>query len=98
MADDMKLHLSGDFACFTHMEMAPAALARWKRISLQERELILERIWCPHCDGCHGIHSVAGELHPSGDIILRGFCPACGGKICRVLETGERMGPATESP
>ena len=76
----------------------PAALARWERMDPGGRELILERIWCTHCNGCHGIRDARGELHPSGDIILSGFCPACGGKVVRFIETGETMGPAREYP
>ena len=78
-------------------DLTPAAMERWARMDDAGKELILERIWCGACGGT-GIRAASGELHPSGDIILRGFCPACGGKICRVIETGETMGKAKEFP
>ena len=78
--------------------LTPAALRRWERMSPQGRELILERIWCVHCNGSHGIREAEGHLHPSGDIMLSGKCPACGGKVARVIETGDTMGPADEYP
>jgi len=74
-------------------DLTPAAMQRWARMSDAGKQLILERIWCGTCDGT-GIRDASGELHPSGDIILRGFCPACGGKVARVIETGETMGSA----
>lgn len=77
--------------------LTPAAMQRWARMCDEGKELILERIWCGTCKGT-GIRDAFGELHPSGDIILRGFCPDCGGKVCRVIETGETMGKAEEFP
>jgi hypothetical protein len=78
--------------------LTPAAMRRWERMDPRGRELILERIWCGSCKTGRGIRDATGELHPSGDIILYGFCPDCGGKVCRVIETGETMGRAEEFP
>lgn len=78
-------------------KLTPAAMKRWARMSDDGKELILERIWCGACGGT-GIRDAFGELHPSGDMILRGYCPACGGNVCRVIETGETMGKAEEFP
>ena len=78
-------------------QLTPAAQRRWARMTDSGKELILESIWCGHCKTGRGIRDATGALHPSGDIILRGFCPACGGKVCRVIETGETMGPAEAS-
>ena len=79
-------------------DLTPAALVRWDRIAPAGRELILARIWCGHCGGSHGIREAKGHLHPSGDIMLSGLCPACGGKVARVIETGETMGRAETYP
>ena len=78
-------------------DLTPAAMQRWSRMSDANKEAILTHIWCSTCKGV-GIRDASGELHPSGDIILRGFCPNCGGKVCRVIETGETMGRADEFP
>ena len=78
-------------------DLTPAALRRWERMDMAGRELILERVYCGHCGG-EGIRDASGHLHVSGDIMLSGFCPACGGKVARVIETGETMGPADEYP
>jgi uncharacterized Zn finger protein (UPF0148 family) len=79
-------------------DLTPAALRRWEHMDPHGRDLILERIFCPHCGGAHGIRDAQGRLHPSGDIMLSGHCPACGGKVARVIETGDTMGPADEYP
>lgn len=79
-------------------QLTPAAMARWERMSDHGKELILASIFCGHCKTGIGIHKAQGELHPSGDIILYGCCPDCGGKVCRVIETGETMGPAQKYP
>ena len=78
--------------------LTPAAMSRWIRMSDHGKELILSSIFCGTCKTGRGIRDATGELHPSGDIILRGFCPDCGGKVCRVIETGETMGRAEEFP
>jgi hypothetical protein len=77
--------------------LTPAAMRRWARMSDAGKEAILNHIWCSACDGT-GIRDARGDLHPSGDIILTGYCPACGGKVSRVIETGDTMGPADEYP
>lgn len=78
--------------------LTPAALQRWERISDEGKEITLSRIWCGHCNGSHGICQASGYLHRSGDIMLSGICRACGGKVARVIETGETMGLPEEYP
>jgi hypothetical protein len=74
--------------------LTPAAMERWTRIPDHGKELILSSICCGTCQKGRGIRDAMGELHPSGDIILNGFCPSCGGKVCRVIETGEDDPPS----
>jgi len=76
----------------------PAALRRWERMTSEGREIILSHIWCGHCDASHGIREATGHLHRSGDIMLSGLCPACGGRVARVIETGDTQGPADTYP
>ena len=78
--------------------LTPAAMTRWIRMTDHGKELVLGSIFCGSCETGRGIRDATGELHPSGDIILSGFCPDCGGKVCRVIETGETMGRAEEFP
>jgi hypothetical protein len=79
-------------------DLTPAAMERWLRLSDESKELILARIWCGWCQAKSGMREARGELHPAGDIILTGICPQCGGKIVRLIETGETMGRAKEFP
>ena len=78
--------------------LSPAALRRWERIPDDAKEAILSEVWCGGCRTGVWIREARGELHPSGDLILRGSCAVCGREICRVIETGETMGPADEFP
>ncbi len=73
--------------------LTPAAMERWTRISDSSKELILSSICCGSCKEGRGIRDANGDLHPSGDIILNGFCPICGCKVCRVIETGDEFPP-----
>ena len=77
-------------------EFTPAALARWARIPNAGKEAILAEVWCGRCSTGVLIREARGELHRSGDIILRGSCAICGGAVCRVIETGETMGRPDE--
>lgn len=78
--------------------LTPAAMRRWVLMTDESKEIILARMWCMHCDACGNLRDTRGELHPSGDIILHAVCGACGGRICRVIETGESMGRADQFP
>lgn len=78
--------------------LTPAAMSRWLRMSDDGKELILSTIFCGHCGARGQLRDLVGELHPSGDIMLYGICTECGGKVCRVIETGETMGRADEFP
>ncbi len=71
--------------------LTPAAMNRWLLMSSESQEIILSNIWCSPCNAVHGIRGAVGDLHPSGDIILYGNCMGCGGKVCRVIETGESL-------
>ena len=78
--------------------MTSAAMKRWERIPDSSKEAILEGVWCGKCRTGVLIVCAEGTLHSSGDIILRGSCGRCGGKVCRVIETGETMGPPDVYP
>ena len=73
-------------------ELTPAAMARWQRIPNEAKEALLAEVWCGRCSTGVLICEARGKLHRSGDIILSGSCAFCGGKVCRVIETGETMG------
>ena len=67
-------------------------MARWLRIPNEAKEALLGEVWCGRCSTGVLIREALGELHRSGDIILRGSCVFCNGEVCRVIETGETMG------
>ena len=73
-------------------EFTSAAMARWLRIPNEAKETLLGEVWCGRCATGVLIREALGELHRSGDIILRGSCAFCNGEVCRVIETGETMG------
>ena len=73
-------------------------MRRWLRLAVEGRELILSNMWCGQCGVRGQVRDLRGELHPSGDILLEGACVACGGKVRRLIETGETRGPADECP
>lgn len=75
----------------------PAAMEHWTRITDHGKELILTNIWCGSCKDVRGIRDATGELQFSGDVILNGFCPLCGGKVCRLIETGSEDPPENRS-
>jgi hypothetical protein len=78
--------------------LTPAAQSRWERIPESAKLAILAEVWCSKCQTGILIREATGGLHPSGDLILRGLCSVCGHKVCRVIETGETMGPADVYP
>ncbi|MGD9417391.1 MAG: IS1096 element passenger TnpR family protein [Verrucomicrobiota bacterium JB025] len=85
-------------AIYAIPHFTPAAMKRWLRMTEKSREAIITTIWCSTCNDSHGISKAKGKLHPSGDIMLEGLCPKCGGPVARVIETGETQGRADESP
>lgn len=66
-------------------------------ILLNEKEkqdfqfLINEGVICVHCDGIakNGIVVTETYLTPLNDIMVRGTCNVCGGKVTRIMEFGE---------
>jgi hypothetical protein len=79
-------------------EISPR-LRRENRIRSIQASLAIEKrieFIHPFSDGngrTGSIKDASGELHRSGDIILRGVSGISGHKVCRVIETGETMGP-----
>ena len=56
------------------------------------RSKILPNCYCHNCydyKHCSTITNYYIHLIPSNNIVLKGFCAKCGGKIARYLETGE---------
>lgn len=74
-------------------KLTAAAEQRWLRIPEAHREKILTHVICINCPTPATITQAEGILDTHGDIILRGRCADCGGPVCRLIETGESMGP-----
>lgn len=62
-----------------------SAKQKWEAIPPELREKLIRNVWCSHCrDVCQ---IVDYRVYPSGsDIILRGLCDVCHGKVARVVE------------
>jgi len=52
--------------------------------------ILLENSYCSTCRGASTIVDYKPFLNNLNDIILKGFCAECGGKVNRYIETGER--------
>jgi len=78
--------------------LTTAAAQRWSRIPAENREEILAKIYCGTCCSAAFLTKAEGKLDSHGDIILRGQCGTCGSPVCRLIETGETMGPPDSYP
>ncbi len=63
----------------------PAAQILWNAIPPHFQERILRNVWCPHCGDMTTMMSFTGEVHGK-NLVLRGTCVTCQGKVARVLE------------
>jgi hypothetical protein len=79
-------------------QLTTAASQRWSRIPAEAQEEILAKIYCGTCNKSVLIIKAEGKLDFHGDIILRGHCAICGSPVCRLIETGETMGPPETYP
>jgi hypothetical protein len=61
------------------------AQQRWEHIPADKQELILDRVWCPHCGELRRIKLDGGAI-VSGDLVLAGSCTVCGHRTARLLE------------
>ena len=62
----------------------------WQTIPADKQELILQNVYCSHCSSMVAMVDFSGR-EEQGDLILAGVCAACGGKVARVIETGETI-------
>ena len=61
------------------------AQERWMHIPADKQELILDRIWCPHCGELRRTELEGGVI-VAGDLVLAGHCTVCGHRTVRLLE------------
>jgi hypothetical protein len=61
----------------------------WSIISKENRQRILENVFCGKCRTTVEMVMFTGKLE-RGDIILEGSCAVCGARVVRVLETSEQ--------
>ena len=61
----------------------------WAAVPPASKEKILSAVWCGKCrTGVRIVdYSIAEER---GDVILRGECAVCGGRVARLVETSDR--------
>ncbi len=72
------------FAKHTDIFTPPAA-RRWNQMSQWAQEKILAHIWCGNCRKAVRIVLKNAKME-QGNLMLRGKCGTCGGKVCRVVE------------
>lgn len=55
------------------------------------KSILAEGVLCRHCGGIAQIGIVVQEifLNDLNDILVRGYCKQCNGKVARILEFGE---------
>ncbi len=61
----------------------------WGTIPQDARERIVKSVFCVKCRTSVEIVRFTGEER-KGDLVLKGFCSACGHEVVRVVETSER--------
>ena len=64
--------------------MKKEALKLWMGLPADKKQLFLTNVWCGGCRKSVTIVDYHAELH--GDVVLQGFCGACGHKVARVID------------
>jgi ATP diphosphatase len=68
----------------------PEARRLWRTIPMDKQELILQNVYCSQCSSMVTMVKFSGR-EEQRDLILTGVCATCGGKVARVIETGETI-------
>lgn len=65
----------------------PEAIRFWDSIPAEMQARIVGSVWCVRCKSRTGVpmKDYSGQME-AGDLILRGRCALCGGKVSRVVE------------
>jgi len=66
---------------FTHQ-----ALELWQKIPEWAQEKLLSNVYCSHCNAMTTVVEFTGQV-VGGDIVLKGKCQSCEGKVARVIES-----------
>ncbi len=66
-------------------EFTPQARKRWESIPAQFQDKLLHNVWCTRCRTATTIVGFKGMII-EGDLVLKGLCIRCGGKVARVIE------------
>lgn len=62
------------------------AVKLWARVPDHGKRLILENVWCTHCETGVSIVDYTGSI-VGCDLLLSGKCAVCGGDVARVVES-----------
>ena len=65
----------------------PQALKLWKKVPEWAQEKLLSNVYCVNCVAMTTIVDLTGEVE-DGDLVLKGKCKTCGGKVARLIESG----------
>jgi len=63
----------------------PNARRLWDLVLPYQKTQILNNVWCSHCANVTTIVHYSGKVE-DGDLVLKGECERCGGKVARVIE------------
>ena len=61
----------------------------WSAVLPHQKEKVLKNVFCAKCGGVAEMVKFSGKME-KGDLILRGSCKKCGGKVVRLIESSER--------
>jgi hypothetical protein len=70
-------------------QFIPEAAILWSAISKVNQQRVLKSVFCGKCLTSVEIVKFTAKMD-HGDILLKGKCAVCGGKVARVVETSER--------
>lgn len=62
-----------------------SAAKLWAKLSLEDKKLILENVFCGVCKGTTTMFNASGKTE-RGSLILSGQCAVCMGKVGRFIE------------
>lgn len=63
----------------------PAAEKLWAKLSIEDKKLILESVFCGKCKGSTTMFNASGTVE-RGSLILNGQCAVCMSKVARFVE------------
>ncbi|MCD4687525.1 MAG: hypothetical protein K8S97_16470 [Anaerolineae bacterium] len=67
-------------------EFTSPAKKKWDAIPAWAQQHLLSTVWCVHCSRMTTITNFKGQVK-KGDLVLSGYCVACGGGVARLIKS-----------